>query len=182
MNKQASLSEMLREGLFRFVSGNVSLSAEGVLVVTDGRFLAGVTLQEIDELRHKLAGEAAHIKSLEGLLVDAVRERDLIKNHYSAEAAAKLRAELASARAEIERLRGIIQEWSYPRLYIQPGVERETLLAQLQENLANKVRPSIEAAEVRGAKWALERHDNPFDSKTLDQYAQEICRYAREKR
>ena len=32
--------------------------------------------RERDELRHKLAGEAAHIKSLEGLLVDAVRERD----------------------------------------------------------------------------------------------------------
>jgi site-specific recombinase len=32
-------------------------------------------------------------------------ERDLIKNHYSAEAAAKLRAELASARAEVEMLR-----------------------------------------------------------------------------
>lgn len=33
-------------------------------------------VEERDELRHKLAGEAAHIKSLEGLLVDAVRERD----------------------------------------------------------------------------------------------------------
>jgi len=62
-------------------------------------------VEERDELRYKLAGEAAHIKSLEGLLVDAVRERDLIKNHYSAEAAAKLRAELASARAEVEMLR-----------------------------------------------------------------------------
>ena len=34
-------------------------------------------------------------------------ERDLLKNHYSPEAAAKLRAELASARAEIEMLRGV---------------------------------------------------------------------------
>jgi len=42
-------------------------------------------VEERDELRHKLAGEAAHIKSLEGLLVDAVRERD-------------------EARAEVERL------------------------------------------------------------------------------
>jgi hypothetical protein len=33
-------------------------------------------VEERDELRYKLAGEAAHIKSLEGLLVDAVRERD----------------------------------------------------------------------------------------------------------
>ena len=83
------------------------------------------------------------------------------------------------ALAEIERLRGIIQEWSYPRLYVQPGVERETLLAQLQENLADKVRPSIEAAEERGARGALERHGNPFAEKTLAQYAEEICRDAR---
>ncbi len=33
-------------------------------------------VEERDELRYKLAGGAAHIKSLEGLLVDAVRERD----------------------------------------------------------------------------------------------------------
>jgi hypothetical protein len=32
--------------------------------------------RERDEIHHKLAGEAAHIKSLEGLLVDATRERD----------------------------------------------------------------------------------------------------------
>jgi hypothetical protein len=36
----------------------------------------GKFLRERDELSHKLAGEAAHIKSLEGLLVDALRERD----------------------------------------------------------------------------------------------------------
>jgi hypothetical protein len=33
-------------------------------------------VEERDELRHKLAGETAHIKSLEGLLVDAANERD----------------------------------------------------------------------------------------------------------
>ena len=38
--------------------------------------------EERDELRHKLAGEAAHIKSLEGLLVDAVRERDEERKAY----------------------------------------------------------------------------------------------------
>jgi len=41
------------------------------------------TLEERDELRHKLAGEAAHIKSLEGLLVDAVRERDELKTRLA---------------------------------------------------------------------------------------------------
>jgi uncharacterized coiled-coil DUF342 family protein len=79
---------------------------------------------------------------------------------------AEVEAERDEARAEVERLRGVIQEWSYPRLYVQPGVERETLLAQLQENLVNKVRPSIEVAEERGAKWTPE----------------EVCRDARGKR
>ena len=37
---------------------------------------AAKVVEERDELRYKLAGEAAHIKSLERLLVDAVRERD----------------------------------------------------------------------------------------------------------
>jgi hypothetical protein len=44
--------------------------------------------EERDELRRKLAGEAAHIKSLEGLLVDAANERDAL-------------------RAEVEMLRGV---------------------------------------------------------------------------
>jgi hypothetical protein len=112
---KTDLSEMLRCGLFRFVAGNVSLGPEGELIVTDGRFLAGVTFQEIDELRHRLAGEAAHIKSLEGLIVDATRERDearaelkRLKNHFSLEAAASLRAALASAQAhELELLRSM---------------------------------------------------------------------------
>lgn len=37
---------------------------------------------ERDELSHKLKGEAAHIKSLEGLLVDAVRERDEARRDF----------------------------------------------------------------------------------------------------
>jgi len=48
-------------------------------------------VEERDELRYKLAGEAAHIKSLEGLLVDAVRERD------------ELKARLAHAEADAEQ-------------------------------------------------------------------------------
>jgi hypothetical protein len=94
----------------------------------------------------------------------------------------KVIEERERALAEIERLRGIIQEWSYPRLYVQPGFERETLIAQLHENLTGALRPKIEAAEERGAAWALERHGNPFAGKTLEQYAEEICRDARGKR
>jgi hypothetical protein len=88
-------------------------------------------------------------------------------------------------RAEVERLRTVIQEWSYPRLYVSPGVERETLLAQLQENLANKVRPSIEAAEERGAEWAIRAKAQVVyalagdDAYTL--LAREVCREARKR-
>jgi hypothetical protein len=35
-------------------------------------------VEEREELLHKLAGQSAHIKSLEGLLVDALRERDAL--------------------------------------------------------------------------------------------------------
>jgi hypothetical protein len=91
-------------------------------------------------------------------------ERDLLKNHYSPEVAAKLRAQLASARAEIEMLRGV-------------GC-RETKAGEPESGPCGVC---LRCAEERGAKWALERHDNPFDSQTLDQYAQEICRYARNK-
>lgn len=45
-------------------------------------------VEECDELRHKLAGEAAHIKSLEDLLVDAVRERDALRAEVEAARAA----------------------------------------------------------------------------------------------
>lgn len=34
---------------------------------------------------------------------------------------------------------------------------------------------SLKSAEERGARWALERHGNPFAAKTLAQYAEEIC-------
>jgi hypothetical protein len=50
-----SMNEMLRDGLFRFVAGNVSLGPEGELIVTDGRFLAGVDLKDWDDTRRELA-------------------------------------------------------------------------------------------------------------------------------
>jgi len=64
-------------------------------------------VEERDELRHKLAGEAAHIKSLEGLLVDAVRERDealaqVARREREHEALLET-AQKALARAERER-------------------------------------------------------------------------------
>lgn len=45
--------------------------------------------ERLEERESKLAGEAAHIKSLEGLLVDACRERDEARR-----SAARLRAAL----------------------------------------------------------------------------------------
>jgi hypothetical protein len=49
----------------------------------------------------------ALLETAQKALARVEAERDLLKNHYSPEAAAKLRAELASARAEIEMLRGV---------------------------------------------------------------------------
>jgi len=66
---------------------------------------------------------------LQRKLDEALRERDLIKNHYSAEAAAKLRAELASARAEVEMLR--------ERL-LEAERERDEARAELQKTRAGQ--------------------------------------------
>jgi len=61
-------------------------------------------VEERDELRHKLAGEAAHIKSLERLLVDAVRERDELKTrlaHAEADAEQAIHNEAFNERRKI---------------------------------------------------------------------------------
>lgn len=60
------------------------------LVETAQKALA-IVAAERDELRHKLAGEASHIRSLEDLLVEATRERD-------------------DAQAEVERLRAALAQ------------------------------------------------------------------------
>ena len=108
----------------------------------------------------------AERRELESALAKAVRKRD-------------------EARAEVERLRGIIQEWSYPRLYVQPGAERETLLAQIQENLTGALRPKIEAAEERGAAWALTYGGSGSSAADPDGYRRElaaiICREGRKR-
>lgn len=99
--------------------------------------------------------------------------------------AMRLAEERDEARAEVERLRGIIQEWSYPRLYVQPGAERETLMAQLQENLTGALRPKIEAAEERGATWALRAKAQVVYALAGDTayalLARDVCREARKR-
>ena len=99
--------------------------------------------------------------------------------------AMKVVEERDDLRSEIERLRGIIQEWSYPRLYIQPGAERDTLMAQLQENSTGALRPKIEAAEERGAAWALTYGGSGSSAADPDGYRRElaaiICREGRKR-
>lgn len=76
-------------------------------------------VEERDEFRHKLAGEAAHIKSLEGLLVEATRERD----------EAVRRAERAEAMLVEERAR--------------PAVEAAAKLFDSTEQLTLRLVPSV---------------------------------------
>jgi hypothetical protein len=55
-------------------------------------------VEQREELLHKLAGQAAHIKSLEGLLVDALRERDALHGAMTVR---------YSLRREIEEIFGV---------------------------------------------------------------------------
>lgn len=72
---------------------------------------------------------------------------------------------MSYARAEIEMLRGV-------------GCRE----AKEGEPESGPCGVCLKCAEKRGAKWALERHGNPFASKTLEQYAEEICCDARRER
>ena len=73
---------------------------------------------------------------------EARAQRAFLKNNYSPEAAAALRAELASARAEIEALK-------FPRACIPPGDERATALSALMISQAE--------TEIRSLKAEVER-------------------------
>ena len=60
-------------------------------------------VEQRDELRHALAGEAEHIKSLEGLLVDALRERDEARADFANACDVGRRQEARAEKAERER-------------------------------------------------------------------------------
>ena len=49
----------------------------------------------------------------------------------------------------------------------------------IYEMASEQWKSEVAEAEERGARWALERHGNTFASKTLEQYAEEICDAAR---
>jgi len=72
--------------------------------------------QARDEARRALsevAGAVGGVLSGDDLVSEVqqlVKDRAFLKNHYSMEAAAMLRAELASARAEVERLRDALRK------------------------------------------------------------------------
>lgn len=83
----------------------------------------------------------------------------------------KLEQERDEARAEVERLRAEVE--------MLRGVGcRE---AKEGEPESGPCGVCLKWAEERGARWALERHGNPFATKTLAQYAEDICRDARGK-
>jgi hypothetical protein len=72
------------------------------------------------------------------------------------------RAELATAKAEIEALK-------YPRSYLPPGEERTEALLAI----------TISQAEERGARWALEEAGHGLFNQTRDDRARDICDAAR---
>jgi DNA repair exonuclease SbcCD ATPase subunit len=155
-------------------------------------------LRERDELKSRLAHAEADVEA----------ERDLLKNHYSPEAAAKLRAELASARTEIEALK-------YPRAYLPPGEERSLALSAIMISQAETEIRALKAevemlrgvgcrevkadepesgpcgvclrcAEERGAEWAIRAKAQVVYALAGDAayslLAREVCNKAREKR
>ena len=112
-------------------------------------------VEQREELLHKLAGRDAHIKSLEGLLVDAVRERDVLLEYNE-----RLLSDLHDA---LDRV--VTQEDSARAIYDMAA----EVAAQRERD-----------AEVRGARWgldvALDARKWPVSKWTPE----EVCRDARE--
>ena len=112
-------------------------------------------VEQREELLHKLAGRDAHIKSLEGLLVDAVRERDVLLEDNE-----RLLSDLHDA---LDRV--VTQEDSARAIYDMAA----EVAAQRERD-----------AEVRGARWGL---DVALDSRKwpVSKWTpEEVCRDARE--
>jgi len=109
---------------------------------------------ERDELRHKLAGEAAHIRSLEDLLVEATRERD-------------------EARVEVERLR---REHDHERTVANEQLarahdavsERDEARAQVKawqaEELSRRTERDEARAEVERLRAVLAKRTADLDA------------------
>ena len=132
-------------------------------------------VEERDELRYKLAGEAAHIKSLEGLLVDAVRERDAARAELQ-----KTRDDFSESRRDFVRVAdalGLVSTDDTGRIGQVASVDEVVAVARSIESLRAEVdmlrgvgcreakEGEIESgpcgvclrcAEERGAKWALD--------------------------
>lgn len=71
----------------------------------DGRVVLSAWVEPVLRDYAREAAKAAGVQFSQWVEGAVRAERDLLKNHYSPEAAAKLRAELASARAELAFLR-----------------------------------------------------------------------------
>ena len=133
-------------------------------------------VEERNELRHRLAGEAAHIKSLEGLLVDAARERDealaqvarrereheaLLETAQKALAHVEaerddLRHRLAGESAHIKSLEGLLVEATtkadaYERDWYEAKSEFGTAAAKLRDQVR-----TLEAALTTETRVALD--------------------------
>lgn len=76
-------------------------------------------------------------RALSAEVQQLVKDRDFLRNHYSMETAAMLRAELASARAEIERL--------------------QHRIATMQESLSMSCEEPLANCECAGCSYAREK-------------------------
>jgi hypothetical protein len=142
----------------RVVEGTWAVFAEKVVAERDA------AREEIAELRHKLAGEAAHIASLESLLVDATRERDEARD-----AAVQAQAALVEARAQLAALRDAAlaaMPWMLVITY-DPEVTSAGHAAKRKLGVA-----------LSDTAHAAEAHDREVAARVLEGAAEEIERAA----
>jgi hypothetical protein len=146
--------------------------------VSDGEWavFAEKVVKERDELAEKLAGEAAHIRSLEGLLVDAVRERDEARARVAvledaehdravccianADEVEGLRAERDAAYragAEAMREKALIEFFAILTLDLSPRVKERVRALSVELPKGEAVHPEAMPLRPVGAVSVLEK-------------------------
>jgi chromosome segregation ATPase len=102
--------------------------------------------REVEFLREEVARHLAHLDDYRPRCEAIAIERDDARNEV-----AQLRGVLAGYEARAQKL--------LTNLYLPPSEDKEASLNHLTKSLTDRLRPSVEASEVRGARWMQEWYE-----------------------
>jgi chromosome segregation ATPase len=123
--------------------------------------------REVEFLREEVARHLAHLDDYRPRCETIAIERDDARNEV-----ARLRGVLAGYEARAQKL--------LTNLYLPPNEDKEASLNHLTQSLTDRLRPSVEASELRGARWMQEWYES-HGLRHHEANAAQVCFDARER-